>query len=114
MNRDGRPVASIRPAEPASHKGPGLLQKDSQGSRGPKRTRPRLSRGGAVALASRPGDQLRDNQLSEMVLLMPLETFSGSNQRAVTVLVWVQKAMACLPLGPRSPSLEAREPVKLK
>ena len=67
-----------------------------------------------MALASRPGDQLRDNQLSEMVLLMPLETFSGSNQRAVTVLVWVQKAMACLPLGPRSPSLEAREPVKLK
>ncbi len=108
MNRDGRPVASIRPAEPASHKGPGLLQKDSQGSRGPKRTRPRLSRGGAALLPS------GCDQLSEMVLLMPLETFSGSNQRAVTVLVWVQKAMACLPLGPRSPSLEAREPVKLK
>ncbi len=45
---------------------------------------------------------------------MPLETFSGSNQRAVTVLVWVQNWIACLPLGPRSPSLDARDPVKLK
>ena len=34
-------------------------------------------------------------------------------QRAVTVFVWVQNCTACLPLGPRSPSLDAREPVKL-
>lgn len=51
---------------------------------------------------------------SDIVLLIPLETFSGSNQRAVTVLVCVQNAIACLPLGPKSPNLDAREPVKLK
>ncbi|CFN63786.1 Uncharacterised protein [Bordetella pertussis] len=36
-----------------------------------------------------------------------------ADQRAVTVFVCVQNCTACLPLGPRSPSLDPREPVKL-
>ena len=50
----------------------------------------------------------------EIVVWTLLEVVPGANQRADTVFVCVQNCTACWPLGPKSPNLDAREPVKLK
>jgi len=49
-----------------------------------------------------------------MVVLTPVETVLSSNQRDVTVLGLSVELHHLLAIGPRSPSFEPRDPVKLK